>query len=297
VARLSIVTMRSASPSLWVRRITDFVAVGGHLDYPTPGDNGAVTEPSFTIPLWADLLGVGLGGVQGATVRLRLPSDSAASTCSASHHRHHDGHGRRPHPDILLGQPPATLQSNWYLLTAGGAALVGMLLAGHLPAPERGVVGLDAVVIGMFGAARARRSPSAFPGARGVHRRLRGGRRRRAARRAHGPAGVDHARRIALRGRGRRGLRLHRGRARLGMGIVPAAIIGIVVTAVIRVLAVVFDSRSRAARLYRRRSPSRPGDPDHPPRASRPVLGRFCRHGGAVAVTRAVAPRRVLRAG
>ena len=25
-----------------------------------------MTEPLFTIPLWADLLGVGLGGVQGA---------------------------------------------------------------------------------------------------------------------------------------------------------------------------------------------------------------------------------------
>jgi len=34
--------------------------------------------------------------------------------------------------DMLLDQPLSTLQSNWYLLTATGAALVGMLLAAPL---------------------------------------------------------------------------------------------------------------------------------------------------------------------
>ena len=54
--------------------------------------------------------------------------------------------------DLLLNQPLSTLQSNWYLLTATVAALVGMLLAGSSTASTAVIVGLDAVVIGLFGA-------------------------------------------------------------------------------------------------------------------------------------------------
>ena len=54
--------------------------------------------------------------------------------------------------DMLLNQPLSTLQSNWYLLTATGAALVGMLLASPLRRLNGVIVGLDAIVIGMFGA-------------------------------------------------------------------------------------------------------------------------------------------------
>jgi hypothetical protein len=106
--------------------------------------------------------------------------------------------------DLLLNVEPATLQSNWYLLTAVGAALVGMLLANIFERLNAVIVALDAVVIGLFGAfGTSKRWRSAFPGARGVRRRLRGGGRRHPARRDHGAAGGDHARRIAVRGRGR----------------------------------------------------------------------------------------------
>ena len=54
--------------------------------------------------------------------------------------------------DLLLGQPPATLQNNWYLVTAAGAAIIGMLVAEFLTRANGIIVGLDAVVIGMFGA-------------------------------------------------------------------------------------------------------------------------------------------------
>ena len=54
--------------------------------------------------------------------------------------------------DLLLGLPPSTLQSNWYLLTAVAASLVGMLLAGLFRRVNGVIVGLDAIVIGLFGA-------------------------------------------------------------------------------------------------------------------------------------------------
>jgi hypothetical protein len=160
--RLSIVTMRSASPSLWVRRTTDFVAVGGHLDYPTPGDNGAVTEPSFTIPLWADLLGV-------ASAACRAPCSppasvgSAASTARRRHHRHHDRHGRRSSATSCWA--PRRRCRATGTCSRGGAALVGMLLAGIFQRLNAVIVGLDAVVIGMFGAfGTSKALASAFPG-------------------------------------------------------------------------------------------------------------------------------------
>src|SRR6478609_8637781 len=54
--------------------------------------------------------------------------------------------------DILLGQTPATLQNQWYLVTAAGAALLGMLLGGLFTRLNAAIVALDAIVIGMFGA-------------------------------------------------------------------------------------------------------------------------------------------------
>ena len=84
--RLSIVKIRSASPSLWVRRTTTSSRKVGtsQLWRPPPpagraartavrtrilarrAHNRGVDEPLFVIPLWADLTAVGLGGIQGA---------------------------------------------------------------------------------------------------------------------------------------------------------------------------------------------------------------------------------------
>lgn len=111
-----------------------------------------MTEQLFVIPLWADLLAVGLGGVQGALFssgfvgqrRLDLLGVVIVGTVM--------GMGGGIIRDLLLNVEPATLQSNWYLITAVGAALVGMLLANIFERLNGVIVALDAVVIGLFGA-------------------------------------------------------------------------------------------------------------------------------------------------
>ncbi|WP_431800731.1 trimeric intracellular cation channel family protein [Microbacterium sp. bgisy203] len=106
----------------------------------------------FVIPLWADLLAVGLGGVQGALFasgfigRQRLDLMGVAVIGIVM------GMGGGLIRDFLLNVNPTTLQSNWYLITAVGAAIIGMLLAGFFQRLNKLIVGLDAVVVGLFGA-------------------------------------------------------------------------------------------------------------------------------------------------
>lgn len=82
---------------------------------------------TFQVALWVELLAAGLGGVQGALF--------AADT----RHRRIDvlgvliiglivALGGSLLRDIVLNQPPVVIWMNWYLLVAGAAALVGMIL-------------------------------------------------------------------------------------------------------------------------------------------------------------------------
>jgi uncharacterized membrane protein YeiH len=215
-----------------------------------------VTEPTFTIPLWADLLGVGLGGVQGAMFASGFRGERRLDLLGVAIIGIMIGMGGGLIRDILLGQPPASLHSNWYLLTAAGAALVGMLLAGLFQRLNAVVVGLDAVVIGMFGAFGTSKAiafglpevPAVFIGVcaaagGGVLRDMLMGL----------PVSIMHVGSLyaVAAGAGCAFIVVSHG---MGLGIVPAAIIGIVVTAVIRVLAVVFDlSLPEQRALYRRR--------------------------------------------
>jgi uncharacterized membrane protein YeiH len=215
-----------------------------------------VTEPTFTIPLWADLLGVGLGGVQGALFASGFQGQRRLDLLGVAIIGIMIGMGGGLIRDILLGQPPATLQSNWYLLTAGGAALFGMLLAGVFQRLNAVVVGLDAVVIGMFGAFGTSKAiafgipevPAVFIGVcaaagGGVLRDMLMGL----------PVSIMHVGSLyaVAAGAGCTFIVLAHG---LGMGIVLAAIVGIVLTAIIRVLAVAFDlSLPEQRALYRRR--------------------------------------------
>lgn len=215
-----------------------------------------MTEPTFTIPLWADLLGVGLGGVQGALFASGFQGQRRLDLLGVAIIGIMIGMGGGLIRDILLGQPPATLQSNWYLLTAGGAALFGMLLAGVFQRLNAVVVGLDAVVIGMFGAFGTSKAiafgipevPAVFIGVcaaagGGVLRDMLMGL----------PVSIMHVGSLyaVAAGAGCTFIVLAHG---LGMGIVLAAIVGIVLTAIIRVLAVAFDlSLPEQRALYRRR--------------------------------------------
>ncbi len=90
-----------------------------------------MTEPTFTIVV-ADLLGVGLGGVQGAMFASGFQGQRRLDWLGVAIIGIMIGMGGGLIRDILLGLSPASLQSNWYLLTATGAALLGMLLAGGL---------------------------------------------------------------------------------------------------------------------------------------------------------------------
>lgn len=158
--------------------------------------------------------------------------------------------------DLLIGQPPATLQNDWYLITAGGAALLGMLLAGVFNRINTLIVVLDAAVIGMFGAFGVSKAiafgippvPAVFIG---VCAAVGGGVLRDVLMGL--PVAIMHVGSLYAVAAGvgcTTIVVLHA----FGLSITVAAVIGIVVTAVIRVLAVVFDvSLPEQRRLYRRK--------------------------------------------
>ncbi len=215
-----------------------------------------MTEPLFIIPLWADLLGVGLGGVQGAMFASGFQGQRRLDWLGVAIIGIMIGMGGGLIRDILLGQTPATLQNNWYLLTATGASLFGMLLAGLFNRLNRVIVVLDAVVIGMFGAFGTSKAlglgvppvPAVFIGVcaavggsilRDVIMGL--------------PVAIMHVGSLyaVAAGAGCTAIVILHA---LSVDIVLAGVIGIVVTAIIRVLAVIFDlSLPEQRRLYRRK--------------------------------------------
>ncbi len=111
-----------------------------------------MAEPLFVIPLWADLTAVALGGIEGALFASGFRGTRRLDFLGVVIIGILIGMGGGLIRDLLLGLPPATLQSNWYLVTATSASLAGMLLAGALSRLSWLIVGLDAIVIGMFGA-------------------------------------------------------------------------------------------------------------------------------------------------
>lgn len=210
----------------------------------------------FVIPLWADLLAVGVGGVQGALFAAGFQGERRLDLLGVAIMGLLVGMGGGLIRDLLIGVPPATLQSNWYLLTACGAALVGMLLAGVLHRANAIIVVLDAGAIGMFGAFGTVKAltvgmpvvPAVFVGVcaavggsvlRDVIMGL--------------PVAIMHVGSLYAVAAGA-GCATVAVAFSLGAPMVPAAIAGILVTAVIRVLAVIFDlSLPEQRRLHRRK--------------------------------------------
>jgi len=215
-----------------------------------------VTEPLFTIPLWADLLGVGLGGIQGAMFASGFQGQRRLDWLGVAIIGIMIGMGGGLIRDLLIGQPPATLQNDWYLITATGAALFGMLLAGVLNRINTLIVVLDAAVIGMFGAFGVSKAiafgippvPAVFIG---VCAAVGGGVLRDVLMGL--PVAIMHVGSLyaVAAGAGCTAIIILNA---FDVSITLAAVIGIVVTAVIRVLAVVFDvSLPEQRRLYRRK--------------------------------------------
>lgn len=106
---------------------------------------------TFVIPLWADLLAVGIGSVQGALFAAQF-RDRRLDLLGVAIIGIATGFGGGILRDVLLSQVPAALTSNWYLIAATGAALLGMLLERLISRLGPLVTVLDALTIGLFGA-------------------------------------------------------------------------------------------------------------------------------------------------
>jgi len=121
----------------------------------------------FQVALWIELLAAGLGGLQGALF------------AAGERHRRIDvlgvvviglavSLGGSLLRDIVLNQPPVVLWKNWYLLVAGASALLGMALQPALARADWLITGLDAVVMGLFGAIGASKALSLGAGEAGA---------------------------------------------------------------------------------------------------------------------------------
>ncbi|MCR2765178.1 TRIC cation channel family protein [Microbacterium sp. zg.B48] len=219
-------------------------------------------EQVFTIPLWADLLAVGLGGIQGALFASGFRGQQRLDLLGVAIIGIVVGMGGGLIRDLLLNEPPTTLQSNWYLLTAIAAALFGMLLAGPLSKLNGIIVGMDAVVIGLFGAFGTSKAlamglplvPAVFVG---VCSAVGGGILRDVFMGI--PVAIMHVGSLYAVAAAT-GCFLLAGLEAFGVPLAIAATAGVSLTAVIRLLAVVFDlSLPEQRMLYRRKVASETG--------------------------------------
>jgi uncharacterized membrane protein YeiH len=110
-----------------------------------------VTDALFTIPLWADLLAVGIGSLQGALFAAQF-RDRRLDLLGIAVIGIATGFGGGIIRDVLLGQVPAALESNWYLPVSTASALIGMLLERLFHRLRHLITVLDALTIGLFGA-------------------------------------------------------------------------------------------------------------------------------------------------
>jgi uncharacterized membrane protein YeiH len=110
---------------------------------------GAVHASLFSIPLWADLLAVGIGALQGATFAAQF-RDRRLDLLGVAIVGIATGLGGGLLRDILLAQLPAALHDNWYLVTATAAALLGMLLERLFARLSVFITVLDALTIGLY---------------------------------------------------------------------------------------------------------------------------------------------------
>lgn len=209
----------------------------------------------FVIPLWADLTAVGLGGIQGALFASGFRGDRRLDLLGVAIIGIVMGMGGSMIRDLLLNVPLAALQSNWYILTASGAALVGMLLAGVFQRLNAVIAVLDAVAIGLFGAFGTSKAlaigvplvPAVFVG---VCAAVGGGILRDVMMSL--PVAIMHVGSLYAVAAGAGSLVLATTKA-FGMPLLGAAIIGVAVTAVIRILAVIFDVSLPEQRMLHRR--------------------------------------------
>ncbi|GAA1062225.1 trimeric intracellular cation channel family protein [Agromyces bracchium] len=110
-----------------------------------------MTVAPFTIPLWSDLAAVGIGALQGAMFASRI-KEHRIDLLGVALIGIIVGLGGGLLRDLLLNQLPAAMRSNWYLVVATAAALIGMLLIRIFDRLNSLIIALDAVTIGLFAA-------------------------------------------------------------------------------------------------------------------------------------------------
>jgi uncharacterized membrane protein YeiH len=104
-----------------------------------------------SIPLWANLLAVGIGSLQGALFAAQF-RDRRLDLLGVAIIGIATGFGGGILRDILLNEVPRALLSNWYLPVAAASALIGMLLQRIFTRIQPLITALDALTIGIFGA-------------------------------------------------------------------------------------------------------------------------------------------------
>lgn len=105
----------------------------------------------FVIPLWAELVAVGLGGLQGALFAGAF-TDRRIDVLGVVLIGPGVALGGSVARDILLGEPPVVIRGHWYVIIAVALALVGMSLQPLFGRLGAVILALDAVTIGLFGA-------------------------------------------------------------------------------------------------------------------------------------------------
>lgn len=108
-----------------------------------------VTASPLIIPLWADLLAIAVGSVQGAMFAAQF-RDRRLDLLGIALIGIAAGTGGGLFRDLMLNQVPVALRLNWYLIVAVGAALLGMLLERLFQRLGPVITGLDALTIGLF---------------------------------------------------------------------------------------------------------------------------------------------------
>jgi uncharacterized membrane protein YeiH len=110
-----------------------------------------VTSHAAHVPLWIDLAAVAVGGMQGGGfATLARVERNDFDVLGVVVFAIVVGLGGGIVRDVLLGQVPAALQDDRYLVTALVAGLAGMLLAETIGRAGRSVEALDAAVVGLF---------------------------------------------------------------------------------------------------------------------------------------------------
>lgn len=121
----------------------------------------------FQVTLWIELLAAGLGGIQGALVAA-AQKDRRIDVLGVIVIGITTSLGGSLLRDIVLNQPPVVVWVNGYLLVAGASALVGMALQRLFVRVDPLITGLDAVVMGIFGAIAASKALSLGVGSVGA---------------------------------------------------------------------------------------------------------------------------------